>query len=89
MVEIGKIVGNVEMEPCPFCGGSAYIVMIKDSFYAMCDTCTRRVLEPWPKHKTYEKRLLATIEAWNTSSERISRLMQDICGELSTRLGDR
>ena len=65
---------KVELKPCPFCGGNAHIVRLKESvkekYYVACGNSLNRCIasHKWVFGRFYSTREEA-IEAWNRRIE--------------------
>lgn len=57
----------LNLEPCPFCGGKAFLY-VNDGVCVRCGNCkaqTRVLIDGWGVHGAAGNATLAVIEAWN------------------------
>ena len=74
-----ELPADVQLKPCPFCGGEAVIVELKKHTIVGCKTCFAVT--------QYGKDMLSAIEAWNHRSPSMNRAVSgarisapNICG---------
>lgn len=90
MSKYGQIVKtDVELKPCPFCGGKGVLVLIDHRYYVMCDTCTCRTASGYIGVRYYGDAEAEAVAAWNTRAQTVFGMTLDEVRQMMKRDAER